>query len=156
MPRRPDRTVPQAGRRTEGCPASETSRILYVTCKQRHARRRRKAAAPRAIGNLLTNAVKYSPNGGEVRLNCAAHRTSKSTSATRASVFRQRSRRTLFDPFYRATNVGETERHRLRTVDRRQAIELHGGTLEIARSDCSGTEFVITLPVNEGTFLTGC
>ena len=109
-----------------------------------------------AIANLLTNAIKYSPAGSEVNLFV------KHTDKIEIRVVDQgigiplNDQTQLFDPFYRASNVGETSGTGLGLPIAKQAMELHGGTLELARSDSSGSEFLITLPIDERTILTGC
>ncbi|MBI1256889.1 MAG: PAS domain S-box protein [Chloroflexi bacterium] len=109
-----------------------------------------------AISNLLTNAIKYSPSGGEVRLDLLHTHDIEIHVSDQGIGIPLKDQENLFEPFFRASNVGDAKGTGLGLSIARQAIELHSGTLKIGRSDYSGTEFVITLPVNEGTFLTGC
>jgi PAS domain S-box-containing protein len=105
-----------------------------------------------AISNLLTNAIKYSPGGGEVRLDLLHSNDIEMHVSDQGIGIPAKDQEHLFEPFYRATNVGDLKGTGLGLAITRQAIELHGGALKIGRSDSSGTEFVITLPVSEGTF----
>ncbi len=50
----------------------------------------------------------------------------------------------IFAPFFRASNARDINGTGLGLSIAKQAVELHGGTLEIAKSDPTGTEFVIT------------
>ena len=109
-----------------------------------------------AIGNLLSNAVKYSPDGGEVVLDLQHANGLEIRVRDHGIGIPEKDHEKLFDPFFRASNVGEMAGTGLGLPIAKQAIELHGGKLEIARSDANGTEFLIWLPVDERTILTGC
>jgi PAS domain S-box-containing protein len=109
-----------------------------------------------ALGNLLSNAIKYSPEGGEVLLELKYDQRIQIRVCDQGIGVPAADQKHLFDPFYRASNVGEMTGTGLGLPIAKQAVELHGGTLELVRSDTTGTEFVITLPVDERTFLTGC
>jgi two-component system sensor histidine kinase VicK len=109
-----------------------------------------------AISNLLTNAIKYSPTGGEVRLDLLHTHDIELHVSDQGIGIPAKDQEHLFEPFYRASNVSDLKGTGLGLSIARQAIELHGGTLKIGKSDFSGTEFVIILPVNEGVILTGC
>lgn len=109
-----------------------------------------------AIGNLLSNAVKYSPKGGEVVLDLRQRDGIEIRVSDQGIGIPEKDQEKLFDPFFRASNVGEMAGTGLGLPIAKQAVELHGGRLEIARSDGNGTEFLIWLPVDERTILTGC
>jgi signal transduction histidine kinase len=109
-----------------------------------------------AIGNLLSNAVKYSPEGGEVVLDLRQRDGIEIRVSDQGIGIPEKDQEKLFDPFYRASNVGEMAGTGLGLPIAKQAVELHGGRLEIARSDADGAEFLIWLPVDERTILTGC
>lgn len=110
-----------------------------------------------AVGNLLSNAVKYSPEGGEVVLDLAISDAIYIRVIDQGIGIPPNDQEKLFDPFFRASNVGDVNGTGLGLPIARQGIELHGGTLTIPRSDSSGTEFLITLPlvrVNSNGMLT--
>ncbi len=109
-----------------------------------------------AIGNLLSNAIKYSQADREVQLELSHNQNIEIRVIDQGIGIPAQEQAQIFDPFYRAANVGEVSGTGLGLAIARKAIEAHGGTLEIAKSDASGTEFMIKLPVNEGVFLTGC
>ena len=101
-----------------------------------------------AISNLLTNAVKYSPEGGEIRLKMEHEDTIQIRVSDQGIGIPHIDQPQIFSPFYRATNVNEISGSGLGLSIAKQAVELHGGKLEIAKSDSSGTEFVIDLPID--------
>lgn len=110
-----------------------------------------------AVGNLLTNAVKYSPEGGDIRLDLQACEQHIEIRVRDQGIgIPPEDQPHIFDPFVRATNVGELSGTGLGLSIARKSVITHGGTLAIASSDSTGTEFIITLPVNERTILTGC
>lgn len=111
-----------------------------------------------AVGNLLSNAVKYSPDGGEVVLDLAQTDAIYLRVRDQGIGIPPQDQEKLFDPFFRASNVGDVNGTGLGLPIARQGIELHGGTLTIPRSDATGTEFLITLPLvrvnSNGMFTT--
>ncbi len=110
----------------------------------------------RAIGNLLANAVKYSPSGSEVRLQLRSFHAIEIHVCDHGIGIPGKDQERIFEPFYRASNVGETGGTGLGLSITKQAVELHNGSIQIARSNSSGTEFIVTLPAAESAILTGC
>ena len=111
-----------------------------------------------AIGNLLSNALKYSPPGSEVRLYLGRDQAEqiKISVTDHGMGIPAEEQAQIFSPFFRATNVRDIGGTGLGLSIAKQAVELHGGTLEIAKSNSTGTEFVILLPIDDETLLTGC
>ncbi|WP_186150019.1 heavy metal sensor histidine kinase [Burkholderia gladioli] len=106
----------------------------------------------RAIGNLLANALRYTPRGGEIRLAARESAEALTISVTNpgepiAPELLER----IFDRFYRADparsrqapGTGGVAGLGLAIV--RSVMELHGGTA-YAESDAGGTRFVLTFP----------
>ena len=99
-----------------------------------------------ALGNLLSNALKYSPAGGQVRLVIAAEGT-----RTRFEVHDQGMGIPpleiphLFESFHRASNVGEIQGTGLGLVIARKSVELHGGQVTVRSAPGEGTCFAFTL-----------
>ncbi|XOC95959.1 heavy metal sensor histidine kinase [Burkholderia sp. 22PA0106] len=107
----------------------------------------------RAIGNLLANALRYTPRGGAIRL--IAHDTPAALTVTVANQGEPIAAELLdriFDRFYR----GDPARSRqiagadggvagLGLAIVRSVMELHGGAAH-AESDAQGTRFVLTFP----------
>jgi signal transduction histidine kinase len=101
------------------------------------------------LGNLLENAVKYSPEGGEVRVSAAA-----SNGAVRISVrdagpgipLDQQGR--IFEKFGRVDVPGASKPGTgLGLFIARSIAEAHGGSLEVSSGVEPGTTFTLTLPV---------
>nr|WP_186198708.1 heavy metal sensor histidine kinase [Burkholderia gladioli] len=106
----------------------------------------------RAIGNLLANALRYTPRGGEIRLAASesAEALTISVSNPGEPIAPELLER-IFDRFYRADparsrqapGTGGVAGLGLAIV--RSVMELHGGTV-YAESDTGGTRFVLTFP----------
>ncbi|MBN3726800.1 heavy metal sensor histidine kinase, partial [Burkholderia sp. Ac-20379] len=107
----------------------------------------------RAIGNLLANALRYTPRGGAIRL--IAHDTPAALTVTvmnQGEPIAADLRERIFDRFYR----GDPARSRqvagadggvagLGLAIVRSVMELHGGAAHV-ESDGQGTRFVLTFP----------
>lgn len=99
------------------------------------------------FGNLLSNALKYSPGGDQVLFT--AEREGEAT------VFRVQDSGIgippaelpyLFDSFHRASNVGAIQGTGLGLAIVKNAVERHGGTIEVASELGKGTTFTVRLP----------
>lgn len=99
------------------------------------------------LGNLIANAVKYSPAGTPVELVLRRERDS--------AVFLVRDRGIgipeadlpqLFQAFSRASNVGDIPGSGLGLVIVKRCVDLHGGTLSVKSRPGDGTEFTVRLP----------
>jgi signal transduction histidine kinase len=94
--------------------------------------------------NLLSNALKYSPTGGEVRLTLY-----RSGDATVFEVSDQgigipeESIANLFEPFYRGRNVGNIHGTGLGLVIVKSSVELHGGQIRVESRMGKGSRFVV-------------
>lgn len=95
--------------------------------------------------NLLSNALKYTPPGGDIKVSMAID------SHVRFSVFNSGSHlspqeaQAVFERFYQADNAREGTGIGLALA--RSFAELHGGDIE-AFSDKQGTTFEVTLPLS--------
>jgi PAS domain S-box-containing protein len=100
------------------------------------------------FGNLLSNALKYSPAGGEVALSVRREEGE--------TVFEVRDQGIgippeevghLFESFHRASNVGAIPGTGLGLAIVKNAVEVHGGRIEVASELGRGTCFTVRLPV---------
>lgn len=100
------------------------------------------------VTNLLTNAIKYSPDNSEVDVNL--------TCATDQIVITIRDygigipkddQKHMFEIFHRATNVGTIQGTGLGLIIVKQSVEAHGGTLEFESQENVGTTFIAHLPI---------
>ncbi|MEO7105154.1 MAG: ATP-binding protein [Rhodoferax sp.] len=98
------------------------------------------------FSNLLSNALKYSPGGGNV---CLRVHTDQGR-----TVFEVRDQgigipgdelHHLFDSFHRASNVGAIAGTGLGLSIVKKSVELHGGTIAVSSTMDEGTCFTVTL-----------
>jgi signal transduction histidine kinase len=99
------------------------------------------------FGNLLSNAIKYSPAGGQVRFNVTREDT--------ATVFEVGDQGIgipaeevphLFGSFHRASNVGAIPGTGLGLAIVKNAVDAHGGTIEVTSVVGEGTTFMVRIP----------
>ena len=98
------------------------------------------------FSNLLSNALKYSPAGGDVRMRVHTEQG--------RTVFDVRDKgigipadelHHLFDSFHRASNVGAIAGTGLGLSIVKKSVELHGGTITVSSTIGEGTCFTVTL-----------
>jgi signal transduction histidine kinase len=105
----------------------------------------------RLLLNLLDNAIKYTPAGGEVRVRTArvTGGYTVSVSDTGAGVPPE-ARDRLFDRFFRASRArgsgADAQGAGLGLAIARWIAEAHAGRLELAATGEGGSTFVLTLP----------
>jgi PAS domain S-box-containing protein len=99
------------------------------------------------FGNLLSNAIKYSPRGGQVRFDVRR--------AGDDLVFEVADQGIgipadevphLFESFHRASNVGAIQGTGLGLAIVKNAVEVHGGRIEVDSAAGIGTTFTVRLP----------
>jgi hypothetical protein len=113
------------------------------------------ARLERVLDNLITNAIKYSPDGGEIVVSLAQDMRGDQQWAV--VVVRDQGLGIpegelphIFEPFRRASNVAaKISGTGLGLASVRQIIEQHGGTISVSSQEGSGTTFVIQLPLDE-------
>ncbi len=99
------------------------------------------------LNNLLNNAIKYSPEGGTVSLqlqgesNCFRLRISDAGIGIPSHTLPH-----LFEPFYRAGNVGQIPGTGLGLAIAKQCVELQGGSISVDSTLGQGTTFTVVLP----------
>ncbi len=98
------------------------------------------------FSNLLSNALKYSPTGGDVHMRVQTEQG--------RTVFEVRDQgigipadelHHLFDSFHRASNVGTIAGTGLGLSIVKKSVELHGGTITVSSTIDQGTCFTVTL-----------
>lgn len=101
-----------------------------------------------AMNNLITNAVKYSPDGGTVEVTLDRQpdqiliRVADHGIGIPPEDIEQ-----LFDAFHRARNVGDISGSGLGLAIVKQAVEAHQGRITVESSVGSGSVFTLVLPV---------
>jgi signal transduction histidine kinase len=115
------------------------------------------ARIERVLANLLTNAVKYSPDGGNVELRIACG-SERGPSCDRAILavrdggigIPPDDLPRIFERFYRASNVGDQLRGTgLGLAGAQQIVEQHGGTIAVNSAPGAGTTFTVHLPLEQ-------
>jgi signal transduction histidine kinase len=101
------------------------------------------------LGNLLTNAVKYSPDGGAVEIDVRSDGSMARFSVQDHGIgIDPGDRPRLFEPFHRGVNVGSISGSGLGLAITKKAVELHGGGIIVESTPGIGTKFVVTLPTD--------
>ncbi|KAA0593956.1 signal transduction histidine kinase [Azospirillum lipoferum] len=108
------------------------------------------------FSNLLENAVKYSPNGGTIRLDLltggeagegqvTVRITDEGIGVNAADAAR------LFDKYFRASNAAGTTGAGLGLHLARCIVDTHGGGISVASEPGRGSAFTVRLPVARAT-----
>lgn len=99
------------------------------------------------LGNLLSNALKYSPSAAPVSLGVSLEGDDVCfTVADRGIGIPEREQKRLFKAFFRASNVGATKGSGVGLNIAHQCARLHGGRLECTSSAGQGTTFTLRIP----------
>jgi len=100
-----------------------------------------------AVDNLISNALKYSPADSEVLVSLAPTATGCRISVRdQGRGVPESDQIRLFQPFFRASNVGTTSGTGLGLTIVKRAAELHGGSAGLISSAGDGSTFFIDLP----------
>ena len=107
----------------------------------------------RTIQNLLSNALKYTPNGGKVDVTLTPYLQGKeggfveiSIKDTGIGIWGDEIEK-IFEPFYRGRNNSTQAGTGLGLSFAKQAVEFHGGKILVQSEPQKGTIFSILLPV---------
>ncbi|MBP0023507.1 MAG: response regulator [Roseofilum sp. SID2] len=97
--------------------------------------------------HLLSNAIKYSPQGGtvSVRVRCL-NNTMEFQIQDRGIGIPESEKQHLFDSFHRGSNIGNIGGTGLGLSIVKKSVDLHNGTIHIDSQVNQGTTFTITLP----------
>ena len=102
------------------------------------------------IMNLLDNAIRYSPHGGDVHVTVSATDKTATVSVEDSGPgIPSRERDRVFERFVRLAPDGGASGSGLGLPIARWIAEQHGGTLTLDSSD-RGTRFAMTLPLKRG------
>ena len=98
--------------------------------------------------NLLSNAIKYSPNGGNIQINlgCESERAILQIKDEGIGI-PVSDQKDLFEFFHRASNVGNIPGTGLGMAIVKNAVDLHGGTINLESQLGIGTTFTVYLPI---------
>jgi signal transduction histidine kinase len=109
-------------------------------------------ALAEALSALLSNALKYTPEHGQVRLQTRPGAREGFVGVTVADSgvgVPEKDRDRIFEPFYRTAAARESSRPGigLGLAFVRSVVSAAGGTVEVRKADLGGAEFVLELPV---------
>jgi PAS domain S-box-containing protein len=104
----------------------------------------------RILENLLTNAIKYSPDGGSIRLELSrlSHIFVLEVKDEGIGIPAENISR-LFEPFFRAENTGRIQGTGLGLAIVKQAVEMHAGMIEVESAESMGTRFELRMPLRQ-------
>ena len=102
----------------------------------------------RILSNILTNAVKYSPDGGIIRLELLREEDTVTLRVSDQGIgIDPEEQKHIFEPFWRGSSVldsvGGTG---LGLSIVKDCVNLHGGTISVESEPDKGTTFVVRLP----------
>ncbi len=100
------------------------------------------------FGNLVSNAIKYSPAGS--RVDFSVHRENEEgvfCIRDRGIGIPEADRERLFEAFHRCENVGEVQGTGLGLVIVKRCVEMHSGALSFESEVGRGTTFTVRLPL---------
>lgn len=101
------------------------------------------------FGNLLANALKFSPRGGRITLRASGHGGMVTFEIVdQGPAIPQDALPHVFDRYYRGRDVSGRVGTGLGLPIARAGVEAHGGTIEVETSPTGGTVFRVTLPIH--------
>ncbi|ACK68511.1 response regulator receiver sensor signal transduction histidine kinase [Gloeothece citriformis PCC 7424] len=99
------------------------------------------------LNNLLGNAIKYSPEGGKIRVDLIEKGERVILSVEDQGIgIPLEDQQKLFKPFFRANNVENIAGTGLGLAIVQRCVETHGGQIEVKSQVGEGTTFIVTLP----------
>lgn len=101
-----------------------------------------------ALNNLISNALKYSPNANRVDIIINHTLEEISISVIDQGIgIPESDQKNLFTPFYRATNTRNIQGNGLGLNIIRESVKLHGGEITFKSTENKGSNFTIHLPI---------
>lgn len=128
--------------------ATSSHKINFTSHGECHAVEMDEFLLRHIFTNLLCNAIKYSPDGGNIWFELL-YQPGK-------AIFRIRDegigiplkeQQRLFESFHRCTNVGRIKGTGLGLSIVKKCVDLHGGQIEVESEVGVGTLFIVTLPL---------
>lgn len=100
------------------------------------------------LTNLISNAMKYSPDGSriDVRLGCDNRFATIEVEDEGIGIPESQVDQ-IFEPFFRAENVGDITGTGLGLPIVKRSVEAHGGSITVTPKHTSGTKFCISLAI---------
>ncbi|WP_266168936.1 sensor histidine kinase [Dyella subtropica] len=102
----------------------------------------------RALGNLVANAIKFSPEGGSVELDLRATQgMAEMTVRDHGPGVPEQELVQLFRPFFRGSNAAQVEGHGLGLAIVQRVAQVHGGDVRARNAEGGGLEVRLSLPL---------
>ena len=99
-----------------------------------------------AFTNLVTNAIKYSPHGGDVQVRLFAQGAEAVLEVVDSGVGIPRDELArISERFFRASTAGKVKGSGLGLAISREIVERHGGRLEVESEEAAGSTFRVRL-----------
>lgn len=121
--------------------------ILKISCHE--------SLMYRALVNLLSNALKYTPRGGKVEVALITYLNKRGTGVMEISVkdngigICEEDLEKIFEPYYRGKNISSEEGKGLGLSFVKEVVDLHGGKILVQSEPNKGSLFSILLPIRE-------
>jgi signal transduction histidine kinase len=97
--------------------------------------------------NLFSNAVKYSPEQGEIRFELwEQDSTLHFQISDQGMGIPESDQARLFEPFFRARNIGQIHGTGLGLAIVKESVTVHGGEIDFHSVEGQGTTFTVRLP----------
>ncbi len=108
----------------------------------------------RVLGNLLANAIKYSPRGGEITVRVWRDDSGAGEAVLsvtdRGVGIPEEDRERIFERYQRAGNVERFAGSGIGLAGARRIVELHAGTITVTSTEGEGSTFTVRLPIAAG------
>lgn len=129
--------------------AGSKHRIIFRYQGQSHEGCLDKKLLRPVLRNLLENAIKYSPQGGNIylELNCQPEEAIFQVKDCGIGIPPEEQKQ-LFESFHRGANVGNIPGHGLGLTMVKKCLELHHGEIAVDSAIGVGTTFTVTLPMH--------
>lgn len=102
----------------------------------------------RILTNLISNAIKYSPEGGQVIFDLSCHDEVATFCIQDWGIgIPLENQKELFTPFYRAANARKIKGTGLGLSIVKRCVDLHGGQISVESEVGKGTKFTVMLPL---------
>jgi len=102
----------------------------------------------RAVGNLIANAIKFSPIGGAVELSVqAAHDNAELSIRDHGPGVPEAELASLFRPFYRGSNAVRADGHGVGLAIVQRVVQVHGGEIRAENVPGGGLRVTLKLPI---------
>lgn len=99
------------------------------------------------LNNLISNAIKYSPDGGKIDLTLQCDQDHFFLIVQDYGIgIPDNYKHKLFQLFERADNVGGIKGNGLGLSIVKKAVEIHGGDIHVESEENKGTKFIINIP----------